>query len=68
MSIRRKRLSPEESRSAALEAACRILIESGPQAVTLKAVAAEIDKTHANLTLARLQIMRMDALFDEPAT
>src|SRR3569833_431063 len=49
MSIRRKRLSPEESRSAALEAACRILIESGPQAVTLKAVAAEIGKTHANL-------------------
>ena len=49
MSIRRKRLSPEESRSAALEAACRILIESGPQAVTLKAVAGEIGKTHANL-------------------
>ena len=49
MSIRRKRLSPEESRSDALEAACRILIESGPQAVTLKAVSAEVGKTHANL-------------------
>ena len=30
------------------------------------AVHAVLDKTHANLTLARLQIMRMDALFDEP--
>lgn len=49
MSITRERLSPEESRSAALEAARRLLIEAGPQAVTLKAVAAEIGKTHANL-------------------
>ncbi|HEV7913707.1 MAG TPA: hypothetical protein VGP22_08060 [Albitalea sp.] len=29
------------------------------------AMHAVLDKTHANLTLARLQIMRMDALFDE---
>jgi AcrR family transcriptional regulator len=49
MSIRRTRLSPEESRSAALTAARRLLIERGPQAVTLKAVAAEIGRTHANL-------------------
>ena len=49
MSITRKRLNPEESRSAALEAACRLLIDHGPQAVTLKAVAAEIGRTHANL-------------------
>ena len=49
MSITRERLSPGESRSAALEAARRLLIEAGPQAVTLKAVAAEIGKTHANL-------------------
>jgi AcrR family transcriptional regulator len=49
MSIRRTRLSPEESRSAALTAARRLLIEQGPQAVTLKAVAAEIGRTHANL-------------------
>src|SRR5688572_29028037 len=40
MSIR-KRLPPDESRRAALEA--------GPQAVTLKAVAARIGRTHANL-------------------
>jgi AcrR family transcriptional regulator len=45
----RKRLNPEESRSVALEAASRLLIEQGPQAVTLKAVAAEIGRTHANL-------------------
>ena len=49
MSITRERLSPEESRTAALGAARRLLIERGPQAVTLKAVAAEIGKTHANL-------------------
>lgn len=49
MSITRKRLSPEESRSAALDAACRILLERGPQAVTLKAVASEVGRTHANL-------------------
>ncbi len=49
MSIVKKRLSPEESRSAALHAAREILIETGPAAVTLKAVAARIDRTHANL-------------------
>ena len=48
MSIK-KRLSPEESRRAALEAARELLIEQGPQAVTLKAVAAKIGRTHANL-------------------
>jgi len=49
VSIRRKRLSPEESRSAAIEAARRLLLADGPQAVTLKAVAAEVGRTHANL-------------------
>lgn len=49
MSIVRERLSPENSRAAALEAARTLLIESGPQAVTLKAVAAKMGKTHANL-------------------
>ena len=47
--VAKKRLSPEESRSAALEAARTILIEMGPAAVTLKAVAARIERTHANL-------------------
>ena len=45
----RKRLSPEESRDAALEAARALLLEAGPQAVTLKAVSARIGRTHANL-------------------
>ena len=45
----RKRLTPEESRSSALEAARALLIETGPQSVTLKAVAARIGRTHANL-------------------
>lgn len=45
----RKRLSPQESRDAALEAARALLIEAGPQAVTLKAVAGRIGRTHANL-------------------
>ena len=49
MSIVRKRLSPEQSRDAALEAARALLLEDGPQAVTLKAVAARIGRTHANL-------------------
>jgi AcrR family transcriptional regulator len=49
MSIRRTRLSPEQSRSAALDAARQLLLTEGPQAVTLKAVAAKIGRTHANL-------------------
>src|SRR3546814_9519811 len=42
-------MTPQESRDAALEAARALLLESGPQAVTLKAVAARIGRTHANL-------------------
>jgi len=49
VSTTRRRLSPVESRSAAIEAARRLLIADGPQAVTLKAVAAEVGRTHANL-------------------
>lgn len=45
----RKRRTPEESRTVALEAARALLIEAGPQAVTLKAVATRIGRTHANL-------------------
>jgi AcrR family transcriptional regulator len=45
----RRRLSPEESRDAALDAAQALLVESGPQAVTLKAVAGRIGRTHATL-------------------
>jgi AcrR family transcriptional regulator len=49
VSISRTRLTPEKSRSAALEAARELLLAEGPSAVTLKAVAAKIGRTHANL-------------------
>lgn len=42
-------MSPEASRSAALDAARQLLLEEGPQAVTLKAVSARVGRTHANL-------------------
>jgi AcrR family transcriptional regulator len=52
MSIRlhgRKRVSPEESRAAAVEAARELLVEQGAAAVTLQAVAQRIGRSHANL-------------------
>jgi AcrR family transcriptional regulator len=49
MSIERRRLTPDESRTAALDAAREILIAEGPQAVTLKAVATKVGRTHANV-------------------
>ncbi len=48
MSIRRRH-SQEESRTLALEAARALLLEAGPQAVTLKSVGGRIGRTHANL-------------------
>lgn len=45
----RKRLSPLESRAQALGAARDLLREEGVQAITLKAVAARIGRTHANI-------------------
>lgn len=44
-----RRLSPAASREAAIEAARALLVDHGPQAVTLKAVAASVGRTHANL-------------------
>lgn len=49
MKSTRKRRSPEESRRVAIEAARELLLEAGPQAVTLKAVANKIGQTHANV-------------------
>ena len=49
MTSLRKRLSPAQSRDAALDAARALLVETGPQAVTLKAVSARIGRTHANV-------------------
>lgn len=61
MSITNRRLSPQASRTAAIDAARSLLLEAGPQAVTLKAVATKMGRTHANLlhhfgTAADLQI------------
>lgn len=47
--LTRKRLPSVESRRLAVEAARALLLEEGPQGVTLKAVAARINRTHANL-------------------
>ena len=44
-----RRLSPEDARAAAVEAAHRLLIEDGAAAITLKAVAKRVGRTHANL-------------------
>ena len=49
MNVQRRRLSPNESRAAAIAAARELLLEAGPQAVTLKAVADRIGRTHANV-------------------
>ena len=52
MSIRpllRKRVSPEESRAAAVAAARELLKRDGAAAVTLQAVARRVGRTHANL-------------------
>lgn len=49
MTSKRERLSSDQSRLIAMEAARSLLIEAGPQAVTLKAVAGRIGRTHANL-------------------
>lgn len=45
----KRRLPSEESRAKALAAACDLLIEQGPQAVTLKGVSARIGQTHSNV-------------------
>ena len=46
---KRKRLSQDESRAAAVAAARALLLDQGAAAITLKAVAAKIGRTHANL-------------------
>ena len=49
MNAPRRRLTPDESRAAAIGAARELLLVDGPQAVTLKAVADKIGRTHANV-------------------
>ena len=45
----RKRVSPQESRAAAVQAARELLLEDGAAAVTLQAVARRIGRSHANV-------------------
>jgi len=47
---RRIRRSPDEVRAAAVLAARRLLLEDGPAAITLKAVAGSLGMAHGNLT------------------
>jgi len=47
--VRRQRRQPEEVRAAAIGAARKLLVSQGPDAITLKAVAAELGMTHTNL-------------------
>ena len=63
MSIKRARLSPDESRHAAVEAARMLLIEAGPQAVTLKAVAARIGRRFG-LTARLVAMEKAEACID----
>jgi len=46
---RRQRRQPDEVRTAALGSARKLLLTRGPDAITLKAVAADLKMTHTNL-------------------
>src|SRR5580704_6083603 len=64
---RRRRRTPEEARTEALESARRLLILHGPNGVTLQSVAREIGVTHGNLihhfgSAAQLQSALMGAM------
>lgn len=65
--VRRRRRSPDEARSEALECARRLLLDHGPDGVTLQAVARELGVTHGNLihhfgSAAQLQSALMGAM------
>lgn len=47
--LERRRVSPKESRAAAVAAARQLLKSEGAAAVTLQAVASRVGRTHANL-------------------
>jgi AcrR family transcriptional regulator len=65
--LRRIRRTPEAARDGALDAAQRLLLAGGPGSVTLKAVAAELGMSHANIihhfgSAAGLQTMLMERM------
>ncbi|ACA16301.1 transcriptional regulator, TetR family [Methylobacterium sp. 4-46] len=47
---KRRRRPPEEARRVVLEAARGLLLDKGPQALTLQGVAAAVGMTHGNIT------------------
>jgi len=65
--VTRRRRSADEARGEALASARKLLLESGPGAVTLKAVADDLGMTHTNLlhhfgTAGELQTELMSAM------
>jgi AcrR family transcriptional regulator len=69
----RRRRSADEARSEALASARRLLIERGPDAVTLKAVADELGMAHSNIlhhfgTAGELQSELMSLMVRDLAT
>ncbi|MEI9996504.1 MAG: TetR family transcriptional regulator [Rhizomicrobium sp.] len=63
----RRRRSADEAKSEAIASARRLLLEDGPNAVTLKAVAADLGTSHTNLlhhfgSAAELQSALMSAM------
>lgn len=65
--MQRRRRSPDEARSEALAVARKLLIENGPYAVTLKAVADALGVSHTNIlhhfgTASELQSELMSAM------
>jgi AcrR family transcriptional regulator len=68
----RRRRAPEEVRAEALAVARRLLLEQGPEAITLKAVGDALGMTHANLihhfgSADRLQGELMRSMVDDLA-
>lgn len=67
---RRRRRTPDVLRQEALDAAHRVLVQGGPAAVTLQAIAGEMKLAHGTLThhfgtIANLQAMLVDRLVAE---
>lgn len=70
--VARRRRSADEAKSEALASARKLLLEKGPDAVTLKAVAADLGTSHTNLlhhfgSAAELQSALMGAMVHDLA-
>lgn len=71
--VPRRRRTSQDARAEALAAARKLLLEKGPAGLTLKAVAAEVGVTHANLlhhfgTAGDLQAALMAMMLKDLAT